>query len=132
MIGEKIKKLRREFELSQKEFAQRIGITQGFLSDIEGNKKNFNSDIILNISREFNIDMNEFLSDSEKFTAKDIIVRHNAGRGGSDLELEVKKLQVENAELEKKLLRAEIKIEVLTEMLHKPNCNCEELRKINH
>ena len=42
-IGRKIKKFRDENKLSQKEFAERIGVTQGFLSYVENGRLNIES-----------------------------------------------------------------------------------------
>ena len=42
-IGRKIKKFRDENKLSQKEFAEKIGVTQGFLSHLENGRLNIES-----------------------------------------------------------------------------------------
>ena len=42
-IGRKIKKYRDENNLSQKEFAEKIGVTQGFLSYVENGRLNIES-----------------------------------------------------------------------------------------
>ena len=42
-IGRKIKKFRDENKLSQKDFAEKIGVTQGFLSHLENGRLNIES-----------------------------------------------------------------------------------------
>ena len=42
-IGRKIKKFRDENKLSQKEFAEKIGVTQGFLSHLENGRLDIES-----------------------------------------------------------------------------------------
>lgn len=54
-IGEAIKKLRKEMQLSQKDFAAKCNITQPYLSQIENNKKIPNFNIIEQISKQASI-----------------------------------------------------------------------------
>jgi transcriptional regulator with XRE-family HTH domain len=52
MVGRRIRELR-GFDLTQEEFAQRIGISQNYLSTMELGKVQIGSEILLRISREF-------------------------------------------------------------------------------
>jgi len=56
-IGTAIKKLRKERvpQLTQAEYASRIGITQTYLSQIESNKKKPSTDILEKIADDFEI-----------------------------------------------------------------------------
>jgi len=54
----KITQLRKQLGLSQHEFAKRIGITQGALSQLENQKSTLSLNTIFNISAEFDIDCN--------------------------------------------------------------------------
>ncbi|HEX5169104.1 MAG TPA: LexA family transcriptional regulator [Cyclobacteriaceae bacterium] len=56
--GHRIAELRELLEFSQKEFAQRIGITQGALSQIESDKSKASFETINKISDEFNVNCN--------------------------------------------------------------------------
>lgn len=55
-IGEKIRTLREQLNIDQKEFAKRTGIGQSSLSEIEGNKRqSIRSDILLKIAITLNV-----------------------------------------------------------------------------
>ena len=51
-VGRRIRELR-GFDLTQKELARRIGISQNYLSTMERGKVQIGSEILLRISREF-------------------------------------------------------------------------------
>ncbi|GKX29187.1 hypothetical protein SH1V18_16670 [Vallitalea longa] len=53
--NERLKLLRKELNLSQKEFSSRIEMSQGGYSDIENNRANLTDKNIKLISREFNV-----------------------------------------------------------------------------
>jgi SOS-response transcriptional repressor LexA len=55
-LAQRIKNLRKELGLNQTEFAQRIGITQTSLSQIEGEKNGISYDVYKSIVSEFNVD----------------------------------------------------------------------------
>ena len=50
-VGRRIRELR-GFDLTQKEFARRIGVSQGFLSYIERGEKEIGAEVLLWISKE--------------------------------------------------------------------------------
>jgi transcriptional regulator with XRE-family HTH domain len=50
-VGRRIREIR-GFDLTQKEFARRIGVSQGFLSYIERGEKEIGAEVLLRISRE--------------------------------------------------------------------------------
>jgi len=50
-VGRRIRELR-GFDLTQKEFACRIGVSQGYLSDIERGEKEIGAEVLLRIRRE--------------------------------------------------------------------------------
>lgn len=52
LVGRRIRELR-GFDITQEEFAKRIGVSQGYLSSIERGKKEVGAEILLRISREF-------------------------------------------------------------------------------
>jgi transcriptional regulator with XRE-family HTH domain len=51
-LGRRIRELR-GFDVTQAEFAARIGVTQGYLSDLERGEKEPGAAVLLAISREF-------------------------------------------------------------------------------
>ena len=51
-VGERVRELR-GFHMAQKEFASRIGVSQGHLSYIERGEKEIGAEILLKIGREF-------------------------------------------------------------------------------
>lgn len=70
--NERLKLLRKELKLSQKEFSNRIGMSQGGYSDIENNRANLTDKNIMLISKEFNVN-EEWLKtgDNEMFREDD-------------------------------------------------------------
>lgn len=55
-MNERLKKIRIELDLSQKEFGDKLGITKAAISRLESGSSNFTNERILSICREFNID----------------------------------------------------------------------------
>ncbi len=51
-VGRRIRELR-GFEMTQEEFARRVGVSQNYLSNMERGKVEIGAEIILRISREF-------------------------------------------------------------------------------
>lgn len=70
MIGIKIRELRKSRNISQVDFARRIGISQAYISMIENNTRFVSSEIIKAIARELEIDICEFQTYKE---SKDLI-----------------------------------------------------------
>lgn len=64
LVGRRIRELR-GFDISQEEFATRIGVSQGYLSAMERGKKEIGAEILLKISREFGKSL-EWLLTGEK------------------------------------------------------------------
>lgn len=56
--AQRISKLRNQLGLSQKEFAEKIGITQGAMSQLESGKSTLSLQTIFNINQAFGIDCN--------------------------------------------------------------------------
>ena len=54
-LGERIKKVRKEFSLTQQNFGGRIGIKQNSVALIESGKRNVSDQAILSICREFSV-----------------------------------------------------------------------------
>jgi len=62
-IGSKIKELRQKMKMSRKDFSQAAGISASYLSEIERGLKRPTVDIILKISKAFNLKVSELLDE---------------------------------------------------------------------
>lgn len=54
-MNERLKELRKYLDLSQKVFAEKLGITDSGLSNLESGKRNLTEQMIISICREFNV-----------------------------------------------------------------------------
>lgn len=70
-LGERIKKLRKALDLTQQQFADRIGSTQNVLANYETGRRNPSSSVVNNICKTFNV-REEWLrtGEGEMFLAK--------------------------------------------------------------
>ncbi|MBP3543525.1 MAG: helix-turn-helix transcriptional regulator [Lachnospiraceae bacterium] len=55
LLGEKIKYIREQASLTQKEFADRIGVAQNTVCNYETNRRRPRKGILISISKEFNV-----------------------------------------------------------------------------
>lgn len=62
-IGQRIKQLRREDNLTQERFALMTGINRSYLADIEKGNRNFGLDTLEKIVEGFGISYSEFFKD---------------------------------------------------------------------
>jgi len=60
-IGKQLRRLRQEHRWSQVELARRIGVSQGWLSQIESGNASLNAEQLLYIARLFNVSFDHFL-----------------------------------------------------------------------
>jgi transcriptional regulator with XRE-family HTH domain len=65
MIGDRIKQIRKINDLTQIEFANTIGISQGTLSDIENERCNPSVETLLSIKKKYSTDLNWLISGKE-------------------------------------------------------------------
>lgn len=54
-LGERIKKVRKELDLTQQEFCDRIGLKRNSISLVESDKRNPSNQLLLAVCREFNV-----------------------------------------------------------------------------
>ena len=59
-MNNRLKSLRKKLDLTQAEFAEKLGISQTFLSDIEKGKKGFSASILLSLWR-LNVNLDWFV-----------------------------------------------------------------------
>jgi transcriptional regulator with XRE-family HTH domain len=60
-IGEKVKRIRKKYKMSQVEFSEKIGISQGRLSEIEQDKTKPSADTLIQLRKYFGVDLNWLL-----------------------------------------------------------------------
>lgn len=56
-VGTKIRELRKKLKLSLQAFAERVGVSYGYLGQVERGEKAVNATIIFGIRREFGVDL---------------------------------------------------------------------------
>ena len=66
MIGDKIKACRQSLGLNQADFARKIGIRQGYLSEIERNVKKPGGNVVLSLARLFPDFRHDFVADTDE------------------------------------------------------------------
>lgn len=54
-VNERLKKIRKELDLSQEEFAKRLGVTGGGISKLEKGERNITEQMLKSICREFKV-----------------------------------------------------------------------------
>ncbi|MEM7651792.1 MAG: helix-turn-helix transcriptional regulator [Pseudomonadota bacterium] len=64
-LGRKIRKLRTDRKLSQKDLAGRLGISASYLNLIEHDQRPITVSLLLKIGKQFGIDVEELTGDSE-------------------------------------------------------------------
>lgn len=97
-LDSRIRNVRKELKMSQKEFAERMGVSQGTVSWSEQPDKNVPDSTIKSICTIFNVNENYLLYDeSPMFIEPDTFSLDNfiVERGGTDLEKEIIKTYFE-------------------------------------
>jgi transcriptional regulator with XRE-family HTH domain len=90
-LAQRIKNLRKELGLNQTEFAQRVGITQTSLSQIEGEKNGISYDVYKAIVNEFGVDPTWLMDGIGNMFRKE-----NVSRGALPLVVQIDSDQEEN------------------------------------
>lgn len=62
IIGKRIKEQRKKYQMTQETLAEKLGVSVGYISQIERGIAHANLDTLSNISHELNCDITEFLS----------------------------------------------------------------------
>ncbi len=75
LLSEEILRIRKEHKLTQQEFADRIYVTRQAVSKWECDKAFPSSDVIAKIKEEFNVDLNELISEAE---LKTTVIKNNS------------------------------------------------------
>jgi hypothetical protein len=105
---ERIRKLRRILDLTQQDFADRIGMKRNTIANYETGRNDPSTSVISLICREFNVNKNWLeTGEGEIFAKPDMfgLDEFIKSRGGTELELEIVKIYFElDPELRKALL----------------------------
>src|SRR5687768_16010833 len=62
-LGEKVRAMRRQREMSQAQLAERLGISGSYLNLIEANKRPLPATLLLRVASELGVDLGAFSSD---------------------------------------------------------------------
>ena len=68
-IGERIKHIRKESGVTQKQLAEKLGMTQAAIVQFESEKSNPKIDTLKKIANALNVSVTDFLDDGESITA---------------------------------------------------------------
>src|SRR6266446_9908216 len=79
-VGRRIRELR-GFDMTQAEFARRIGVTQGHLSSLERGEKEAGAAVLLAISREFGKSVDWLLTGKAHVEPKKRAAKESVGSG---------------------------------------------------
>lgn len=97
-MNERIKQVRKHLDMTQQEFAERIGLKQNSIAVIEGGRRNITPQVILSICREFGVNEHwlrfgdgPMFSESSSFSLDQFVQDH----GGTELELKIIKTYFE-------------------------------------
>lgn len=97
-MNARIKKLRKTLDLTQQEFAERIGSTQNVLANYEGGRRNPSSSVINNICKTFNVNedwlrtgQGEMFAQQDNFDLTAYAKQH----GATELDIQIIKLYLE-------------------------------------
>lgn len=65
MLGHKVRRLRRESELTQAQMADKLGISASYLNLIENNQRPLTVELLLKLGQGFDLDLTQFAEDDE-------------------------------------------------------------------
>lgn len=86
MLGEAIKKYRKEKDLSQKELAKKCNISTSYIQQIElGQKKNPSVEILMKICKELDVSLLDLITDSNNFVDNELYLNLSNKLGGDSI-----------------------------------------------
>jgi transcriptional regulator with XRE-family HTH domain len=123
-LNERVKHIRKIMQLNQKEFSQKIEISQSALSQIEKGLTSLSFSTIENITRKFNVNCNWlvngagpiFLLDQSEFDQQEVATEME-GKDGADLRLQHQAYMMENHFLKQEILFLKKEIELLNKTI---------------
>ena len=72
-LGSSVRKLRRQRNLSQQKLAEILGISVSYLNLIENNRRNLTGKLLLNIAKEFNIQLSDIEGENDTVLFSDLM-----------------------------------------------------------
>ena len=72
-LGSSVRKLRRQRNLSQQKLAEILGISVSYLNLIENNRRNLTGKLLLNIAKEFNIQLSDIEGENDTVLLSDLM-----------------------------------------------------------
>lgn len=72
-LGSKVRGQRRSRSLTQVELAKRLGISPSYLNLIEHNQRPLTAELLIKLAKEFKLDFNDFVSETEEALAADLM-----------------------------------------------------------
>ena len=111
-LGERIKKVRKELDLTQQKFADRVGVKQNTIALIESGKRNTSDQLLLSVCREFGVSetwlrtgAGEMFVPSPEESVDELIQTHGLDDFSRQIILEFIKLRPEDRETVKRYVR---------------------------
>lgn len=88
-VGERIRDIRLDLDLNQDQLAEQAGLSKGFLSDVENNKRNIGSENLLKIANVLGASVDYLLKGeiSESVTAQPTVIPPELSQAAEELEL---------------------------------------------
>ncbi|MFN7995275.1 MAG: helix-turn-helix transcriptional regulator [Bryobacteraceae bacterium] len=88
-VGDRIREIREERRMNQDQLAERAGLSKGFLSDVENNKRNIGSQNLLKLANVLGASVDYLLRGevSEATNAEPIVIPPELSQAAEELEL---------------------------------------------
>ena len=88
-VGDRIREIREEMRMNQEQLAERAGLSKGFLSDLENNKRNIGSQNLLKIANVLGASVDYLLRGeaAETANAEPIVIPPELSQAAGELEL---------------------------------------------
>ena len=88
-VGERIREIRLDLDLNQDQLAERAGLSKGFLSDVENNKRNIGSENLLKIANVLGASVDYLLRGeiTESLPAQPTVIPSELSQAAEELEL---------------------------------------------
>lgn len=106
LVGNKIKKFRKEQNLTQKELALKANISRSYLADLESDRYNPSIDTLSCISQALSINIKDFFEDEEFSNTETMNVMRNTLLRELETYLEDKTITQKKTDLLKKYIEA--------------------------
>lgn len=120
-LGERVRQLRAQHRLSQHEFAESIGISQSFLSDIERDLKIPGGETLLSLKRSFSVSLDWLIAgELELLVEGQPVAPYPEQPTGNDQSADLERLRAQIRELERENLLLKGQIVAYRDMLAAP------------